>query len=187
MRRYQAAMALAALVMSESGLRAAPASTAASPMLEQATPPVTAGPPQDEDSRWPAEARQQQASSLPADSGNVAPNASVSIAAAATAAAEGGDTPVAPAPDRSLTAPAPPVAPVAASATRDPGAQYGSALDATMLRRIANKLVALGFLGNGDEAGDPVALSDAVRAFQQARGIAPTGILDRDTIGQLLS
>lgn len=178
--------------LSGGALRAAPpsASTAASPMLEQATPPADATP-HDEDSRWPAEARWSSpvTASPGAEGDEVSPTASVSIAAAASAAADGAETPplAAPASDRALAAPAPPVAPVAASAARDPGAQFGASVDPAMLRRIAERLVAMGFLGTSADVGDPVALSDAVRAFQQARGIAPTGTLDRDTIGQLLS
>ncbi|MCH7629340.1 peptidoglycan-binding protein [Novosphingobium percolationis] len=197
MRAGRATIAFSGVVaglacLSGAALRAAPppTSTAASPMLEQATPPVDSAP-HDEDSRWPTEARQPSpaAASPTTEGDDVSPTASVSIAAAATAAADGVETPplASSASSRALAAPAPPIAPVAASAARDPGAQFGASVDPAMLRRIAERLVAMGFLGTSEDAGDPVALSDAVRAFQQARGIAPTGTLDRDTIGQLLS
>lgn len=74
-------------------------------------------------------------------------------------------------------------------ATVDPQAPQPAtgAVDSATLRRIAERLVSLNLLGRAEDAQDPALLLDALRAFQMAAGIAPTGNLDRDTIGRLLS
>ncbi|MDF8334358.1 hypothetical protein [Novosphingobium cyanobacteriorum] len=74
-------------------------------------------------------------------------------------------------------------------ATVDPQAPQPTtgAVDSATLRRIAERLVSLNLLGRAEDAQDPALLLDALRAFQVATGIAPTGNLDRDTIGRLLS
>lgn len=78
--------------------------------------------------------------------------------------------------------------PPATEARSDPAINpAGANVDSATMRRIAERLVMLNLLARADDAQDPALLAEALRAFQSASGIAPTGTLDRDTIGRLLS
>ena len=157
--------------------------TAASPLLDQAAKQADRD--QDDDAgRWPdvaVKSHPQAVGATPSSGGDAA---SVSIAEASQAAAQGDEPSVSAATGFKPSA-LPVNAPAAVGETTIAAGQAQT--DSATMRRIAMKLVALGFLGRADDADDPAVLSDAVRAYQGASGIAPTGTLDRDTIGRLLS
>lgn len=76
--------------------------------------------------------------------------------------------------------------PAAALAAIPQPAGAGS-LDSATIQRITDKLVGLRFLSSAADAQDPGLFADAVKAFQSSVGISPTGTLDRDTIGRLVT
>ncbi|WP_225206590.1 peptidoglycan-binding domain-containing protein [Novosphingobium huizhouense] len=173
---------------------AAQAATAASPLLDQATKQARHDQ-SDDAAGWPEEALRAPEQPASPSAARVPATASVSIGEAARAASEdtsdtgvGAAEPVAAPSLRSPASPASAPAPAAAGpAPADLALSGQPQTDSATMRRIAMKLVALGFLGRADDADDPAVLSDAVRAYQSASGIAPTGTLDRDTIGRLVS
>ncbi len=60
-------------------------------------------------------------------------------------------------------------------------------LDSTTVQRIVDRLVGQHFLTSAADAQDPALFTEAIKAFQASVGISPTGMLDRDTIGRLVT
>jgi Putative peptidoglycan binding domain len=60
-------------------------------------------------------------------------------------------------------------------------------LDSATVQRIVDRLVALHLLASAADAQNADAMVQAIKQFQTSSGITPSGALDRDTLGLLLT
>jgi len=163
--------------------------TAASPALRDVTTdPDTAPPPAEQSATdatggYPA-APEPEASEVAPTTATV-PGIEDMLPDAGKADAVGSGTVRAsrPLPSRSdATAPAPQTS---ASAIAQPAG--AGALDSTTVQRIVDRLVGQRFLASAADAQDPALFAEAIKGFQSSVGISPSGTLDRDTIGRLVT
>lgn len=166
---------------------------AASPLIEEATRPAASQPPVVEEDPF---LLPELPEAVPADHTPPGTQAGTPSATGSAASVSFDQEPVIPddpdpkptgvkshaSPTQTASAPARPT-----QAVPEPATQGNGTFDSGTMRRIAERLVSLNLLAHADDAQDSALLAEAIRTFQSNSGIAPTGTLDRDTVGRLLS